>query len=1070
VQKMRTAKVSVSISAVLALMLAVTRGHAGNLEPTEDAAAFGRQSPPKPRVERAISTMPLVFEPNVGQTDSRVKFMARSTGYAAFLTGPSQTVLKIRNRAANDDVVTMNLAGANPQAKGGPIEKTGGVTHYYIGNDPSKWHENVTNYAKVRYGEVYPGIDVVYQGDDGRFRYDFILEPGADPKSIRMTFDGTQTVKVDAKGGLVLGLANSDFYRCSKPVVYQEFNGKRRLVGGAYALNEKEVSFNLGDYDPALALVIDPQLTAGTYLSSEFVDAGHIGSSVINAIANGTNPSVSNSGATFVTGSTVSATFPLANAEQASYESNTDAFIASIGYNVTTVNFSTYYGGNGLDVGTGIGIDSALNSYVVGTTQSGGSFPQMISIEAGAPTPAQHAFFGKFSPKGTLLNSSVLFGNGSERGLGLAVGPNGDIHLTGSTSSTNLLTATGATTIGFQSANNSTSASTNAYYLHLAASGSGYAVTTATYIGGFGTDSGNAIAIDPVAGAFAAIVGTSNSFGGASGNFPQTVPTTTASLTLGASTSHAFAVTINASTGALTNSWYIGQTAYSEAGLAAAVDYAGNVYAGGTAAHPEIQVTGAEQAFAAPNTVTLDGTPSTANAQDGWILMITPAAAAKPTVLAATLVTGDEVKGNLGIAGSVSAVTGLAVDTLNQLYVSGASEKSTLAGGYAVLIRRRANANLSLVGGTPFLEAYQSQAGPAGVAQVTPLGDIPLGVPGTVNGVAAPAALVTNGSANGIGFDPISNTSCFGGSITQGIPIPALPTTPVNTNIIQPTAFEPDADVESTRTAGGSNPFAAAGTPAGVVGCAIYNSDTIIQVDGAASNNPSFAFTQGVAGAPAVSPASQAFTLVNFDPNFPHPTYYINGAPPSASGTITSGYMPAAAAWLNYARSGDLVTLSIDTAVTNTFALGYYSASFTVTPQQGDNAGVPQIVTVSLNITAALAPPAFFTGEVSLGSGVEYLQFPNKTVFGYYTFVAGTIFYHYDMGYEAFIPGSASDIYLYDFTSGHWWYTGSALFPYLYDFTLNSWIYYFPNTNSPGHYTANPRYFSNLTTGQIFTM
>jgi len=117
-----------------------------------------------------------------------------------------------------------------------------------------------------------------------------------------------------------------------------------------------------------------------------------------------------------------------------------------------------------------------------------------------------------------------------------------------------------------------------------------------------------------------------------------------------------------------------------------------------------------------------------------------------------------------------------------------------------------------------------------------------------------------------------------------------------------------------------------------------------------------------------------------------------------------------------------------------------------------------------------LAPPAFFAGQVSLGSSVEYLQLPDTIVFGYYAFTAGALFYHYDMGYEAFIPGSASDIYLYDFTSGHWWYTSNTLFPYLYDFTLNNWLYYFPATNNPGRYTTNPRYFSDLTTGKIIMM
>ncbi len=114
--------------------------------------------------------------------------------------------------------------------------------------------------------------------------------------------------------------------------------------------------------------------------------------------------------------------------------------------------------------------------------------------------------------------------------------------------------------------------------------------------------------------------------------------------------------------------------------------------------------------------------------------------------------------------------------------------------------------------------------------------------------------------------------------------------------------------------------------------------------------------------------------------------------------------------------------------------------------------------------------PAFFNGQVSLGSGVYYLQFPNGDLFGYYNLTNFPIFYHYDMGFEAFIDGGNGAAYMYDFTSGHWWYTSSSLFPYLYDFTLNNWLYYFPATNNPGHYTTSPRSFSDLTTGKIITM
>jgi hypothetical protein len=121
-------------------------------------------------------------------------------------------------------------------------------------------------------------------------------------------------------------------------------------------------------------------------------------------------------------------------------------------------------------------------------------------------------------------------------------------------------------------------------------------------------------------------------------------------------------------------------------------------------------------------------------------------------------------------------------------------------------------------------------------------------------------------------------------------------------------------------------------------------------------------------------------------------------------------------------------------------------------------------------VSVETAYPSFFAGETSLGSGIYYLQFPDGSPFGYYNYPSTSIIYHYDMGFEGFIPGSASDIYLYDFTSNHWLYTSSMLFPYLYDFTLKTWIYYFPNPADSGHYTANPRYFSNLTTGQVFTM
>ena len=119
--------------------------------------------------------------------------------------------------------------------------------------------------------------------------------------------------------------------------------------------------------------------------------------------------------------------------------------------------------------------------------------------------------------------------------------------------------------------------------------------------------------------------------------------------------------------------------------------------------------------------------------------------------------------------------------------------------------------------------------------------------------------------------------------------------------------------------------------------------------------------------------------------------------------------------------------------------------------------------------------PAFFNGEVALSNGVYYLQLPNGNVVGYYSYIPQDTryIYHFDLGYEYTIDANdgSGGIYLYDFASGHWWYTSPSYpFPYLYDFTLNAVVYYFPDTHNAGHYTTNPRYFYNYGTNKIITI
>ena len=105
-----------------------------------------------------------------------------------------------------------------------------------------------------------------------------------------------------------------------------------------------------------------------------------------------------------------------------------------------------------------------------------------------------------------------------------------------------------------------------------------------------------------------------------------------------------------------------------------------------------------------------------------------------------------------------------------------------------------------------------------------------------------------------------------------------------------------------------------------------------------------------------------------------------------------------------------------------------------------------------------------------MANSVYYLQFPDNNLFGYYAYFSGGWIYHFDLGYEYVDPGKGSEVYMWDEMSQHWWYSNAGEFPYLYDFTLNAWLYYYPNPQSAGHYSTNPRYFVNLTTNQIFTM
>ena len=238
---------------------------------TRHAASTGSSHGAVPMVT-AYHRLPLIFEPNQGQSDPEVKFLAHGSGYGLFLTA-NEAVLSLRRSVASprpsvprSSVVRMRLEGASANSAVDGVEQLPGRSNYFIGNDPAKWHADIPQFARVRYRGVYPGIDLVYYGKQGQLEYDFEAAPDSNPGQVVLRFEGAEGLAIDAAGDLVLAVGDGQV-TLQAPRVYQRFGVEERKVEGRFELRGKdEVAFALGTYDQNRTLVIDPVLTYSTYL------------------------------------------------------------------------------------------------------------------------------------------------------------------------------------------------------------------------------------------------------------------------------------------------------------------------------------------------------------------------------------------------------------------------------------------------------------------------------------------------------------------------------------------------------------------------------------------------------------------------------------------------------------------------------------------------------------------------------------------------------------------------------------------------------------------------------------
>ena len=533
--------------------------------------------PIQPGLSQAYGNLPLSFEANRGQTDQQVRFFTRSSDYSIFLTAAQAVFVLNRgpevSRKSSPTVsrataMRMKLVGANPASDAVGIDERPGKSHYMIGADPKKWQTNIPTYSRVKYQDIYPGVDMVYYGNQQRLEYDFIVAPGANPRAITLAYTGVRKIALDARGDLMLHAAFGEI-RQHKPVVYQQEDGVKRGIECGYVIKRhNRVGFQVGAYDASRPLVIDPVLSYSTYLGGD-------GKDIARGIAMDT------SGNVYLTGETPSADFPTTPGSFRPAKPSPEVrnvFVAKLNAAGTALIYSTYIGGRGNDTGNAIAVDSEGNAYLTGETTSS-DFP----ITLGAFQTTKPGFFAVFVAKlnstGSSLVYSTYLGGGSDRsnrGLGIAADSLGNSYITGATTSPNFPTANAFQPVfrgGLCSESDFGFSCLDAFITKLNPAGT--APVYSTFLGGDGDDEGRAVCVDSSGSAY--VTGWTES-----ADFPVTsgaLQTAFAGVGKNNFSGDAFVAKVDAS-GALVYSTYLGGND-DDVGAGVAVDSAGNAYVTG---------------------------------------------------------------------------------------------------------------------------------------------------------------------------------------------------------------------------------------------------------------------------------------------------------------------------------------------------------------------------------------------------------------------------------------------------------------------------------------------------------
>ena len=236
------------------------------------------------KIAKSYGNLPTYFTPNTGNLDKKVKYSAFGAGYGFYLTKEGVTYSFTRNTATKPSssvkpgqppvgskksltkpekteayALKVNFVGASPNTNITGEHEQEGKVNYLLGNDKTKWKTGVPTFSQVTYQDLYPGINLTYKGDNKKLKYEFTVSPGADYQKINLLYQGSDSLKLDKQGNLIITTPWGDL-KDEKPVVYQLIKGKKVPTAASYQINNQTVSFAVPSYNKNYPLVIDPGL------------------------------------------------------------------------------------------------------------------------------------------------------------------------------------------------------------------------------------------------------------------------------------------------------------------------------------------------------------------------------------------------------------------------------------------------------------------------------------------------------------------------------------------------------------------------------------------------------------------------------------------------------------------------------------------------------------------------------------------------------------------------------------------------------------------------------------------